>query len=272
MDNEAIKPADSRSTAGARGGPVLAASCAAIFWPGAFIFGFPGVMGRYWQQTLGVDRAAIGGTLFFVLAAAGIAMFLTGRLMSRFGPARLTAGSAVLCGLGVLLVSRAEGIGTVYLYAFLVGASSAFIYLPALTVVQAWFPGRRGLVSGLVNMVFALSAALMAPVFSAGLDRFGYRSTSIALGLVALAVGLAAAPFMKLPAGRIQSVPGSRRLAVLPAVSFTTRQAARLAAVLPNPWRYRPVPPSAYVLERSRWIEQQMQQLGSAWIKPVTGQ
>ncbi len=125
----------------AKGGlPVLLAACLAIFWPGAFIFGFPGVMGQHWQQVLQMDRAAIGGTLFFVLAAAGIAMFLTGRLMHRLGPACLTGASALLCGLGALMVGRAEGIGMVYIWAFLVGASSAFIYLPALTVVQAWFP------------------------------------------------------------------------------------------------------------------------------------
>ena len=207
--------------------PVLVASCVAIFWPGAFIFGFPGVMARYWQQTLQVDRAAIGGTLFFVLAAAGIGMFLTGRLMHRFGPARLTAGSALLCGLGVLLVSRVETIGMVYGYAFLVGASSAFIYLPALTVVQAWFPRRRGLVSGVVNMVFALSAALMAPVMSVGLAQFGYRGTCLSLGLVALVAGLAAAPFMKLPTDRIEPSPGAKSRATLPVISFTARQAMR---------------------------------------------
>jgi len=39
-------------------------------------------------------------------------------------------------------------------------------------------------------------------------------------------------------------------------------QAARLAAVLPSPRRLHADRPSAYVLRRARWIEQQMQQLG----------
>lgn len=39
-------------------------------------------------------------------------------------------------------------------------------------------------------------------------------------------------------------------------------QAARLAAVLPSPDRLHADHPSAYVMERSRWIEQQMEQLG----------
>ncbi|GAB2586847.1 monofunctional biosynthetic peptidoglycan transglycosylase [Dyella jejuensis] len=39
-------------------------------------------------------------------------------------------------------------------------------------------------------------------------------------------------------------------------------QAARLAAALPNPDRFRVDHPSGYVLERSHWIEQQVSQLG----------
>ena len=53
------------------------------------------------------------------------------------------------------------------------------------------------------------------------------------------------------------------------AESLTERQAARLAAVLPNPWRYRAEPPTPYVAERSRWIERQMDQLGYAWLTPI---
>jgi len=212
----------------AKGGlPVLAASCLAIFWPGAFIFGFPGVMARHWQQVLQVDRAAVGGTLFFVLAAAGIAMFLTGRLMRTFGPARLTAFSGLLCGSSAVLVAYATDIQTVYLWAFLVGASSAFIYLPALTVVQAWFPHRRGLVSGLVNMVFALSAAVMTPLFGAGLEAFGYGATTIMTGVAALLFGLMAAPFMRLPGDDHGAPAATAKTAALPAVSLTTRQAIR---------------------------------------------
>ncbi len=43
---------------------------------------------------------------------------------------------------------------------------------------------------------------------------------------------------------------------------LTGHEAALLAAVLPNPRRLRASNPSTYVLERARWIEAQMQQLG----------
>jgi len=56
-----------------------------------------------------------------------------------------------------------------------------------------------------------------------------------------------------------------------PADELTSDEAARLAAILPNPWVYRAQPPSPYVAQRARWIEQQMEQLGEAWLLPVTG-
>ncbi len=56
----------------------------------------------------------------------------------------------------------------------------------------------------------------------------------------------------------------SRRFFHKPAARLTAGEAARLAAVLPNPLRYRVDQPSAYVLKRQRWIERQMRQLGGA--------
>jgi monofunctional biosynthetic peptidoglycan transglycosylase len=53
------------------------------------------------------------------------------------------------------------------------------------------------------------------------------------------------------------------------AAGLDARQAARLAAVLPNPRRYRVDAPSAYVLRRQAWIERQARQLGGpAYLAP----
>ncbi len=50
---------------------------------------------------------------------------------------------------------------------------------------------------------------------------------------------------------------------------LTNNQAARLAAVLPNPWRYRAEPPTDYITERAEWIEGQMAMLGEGWLAPI---
>jgi monofunctional biosynthetic peptidoglycan transglycosylase len=46
------------------------------------------------------------------------------------------------------------------------------------------------------------------------------------------------------------------------AAQLNAAQAARLAAVLPNPKRYSVARPGPYVLRRQQWIERQMRQLG----------
>jgi len=45
----------------------IVGSALCIFWPGALIFGFPGVMASYGQGLFHVGRGAIGNILFFVL-------------------------------------------------------------------------------------------------------------------------------------------------------------------------------------------------------------
>jgi OFA family oxalate/formate antiporter-like MFS transporter len=182
-----------------KGTAALISSCAAIFWPGAFIFGFPGVMGQHWRAAFDVGRGAVGQSLFFVLAGVGFFMYLTGRWQERIGPSRVTALGAILCGGSAVMVGHASNIYLVYVWAFLVGVSSALIYIPALTAVQRWYPHRRGLVSGLVNMVFGLSAAIMSPIFNQMLARLGYASMTLILGIAALVIGLAASCFVRFP-------------------------------------------------------------------------
>jgi monofunctional biosynthetic peptidoglycan transglycosylase len=48
----------------------------------------------------------------------------------------------------------------------------------------------------------------------------------------------------------------------VPAAALSAEQAARLAAVLPAPNRYRAQPPGAHVRERAAWIQAQMRALG----------
>jgi monofunctional glycosyltransferase len=47
-----------------------------------------------------------------------------------------------------------------------------------------------------------------------------------------------------------------------PAAKLNSEEAALLAAVLPNPHRFKVAAPSSYVRERQQWILQQMSQLG----------
>lgn len=178
---------------------ILMACAAAIFYPGSFIFGLPGVLRQYWQQIFNAGGGAVGGTVFFILTGATCFMYLCGRWQEKYGPGRLAVVGAVMCGGSSFWLSQAGNMTAVYIWAFLAGASSAFVYLPGLTVVQQWYPERRGLVAGFFNMAFGLSAAIMSPVFSVLLSKWGYKALTLSTGGTALFIGLAASIFIRFP-------------------------------------------------------------------------
>jgi OFA family oxalate/formate antiporter-like MFS transporter len=178
---------------------ILIASASAVFWPGAFIFGLPGVLRQHWQQVFAANSGAVGGTVFFILTGATCFMYLCGRLQEKYGPGRLAAFGAVMCGSSSIWLSQAGNMIEVNVWAFSAGASSAFVYLPGLTVVQRWYPERRGLVAGIFNMAFGLSAAVMSPIFSILLSRWGYEVLILAAGCASLTVGLAASALIRFP-------------------------------------------------------------------------
>jgi OFA family oxalate/formate antiporter-like MFS transporter len=194
---------------------ILIACTCAVFWPGAFIFGYPGIMRHYWQQAFNVGGSAVGQTIFFILTGATCFMYLCGRWQEKYGPGKLAALGAVLTGSSVIWLGRTESMTAVHAWAFLIGAASAFIYVPALTTVQRWYPERRGLVSGLCNMAFGLAAAVMSPIFTALLSGWDYETTNLVLGCAALIIGVPAAALIRFP--QVDPVMPAAGAAIAPA-------------------------------------------------------
>ena len=182
----------------------LVAGCAAIFWPGSFVFGFPGAMSSHWQGLFAVGQAEVGQTLFFILLAVGSGMFVVGRWMERFGARAMVIAGGLLCGPTMIMAGLIGHIYLLYVWAFLIGAVTCFIYLPSITLIQLWFPAKRGLVSGVFNTAFAISAAIMAPLFGMVVKWIGYRGMTAVFGIIALATILVAARYLVPPktAGR----------------------------------------------------------------------
>ncbi|MEA3435462.1 MAG: MFS transporter [Thermodesulfobacteriota bacterium] len=139
-------------------------------------------MRQHWQQAFNVGGSEVGQTIFFILIGATCFMYLCGLWQEKYGPGKLVVLGAILCGSGVIRLGWAESMTAVYVWAFLTGASSAFIYVPALTVVQRWYPEKRGLVSGFFNMAFGLSAAVMSPVFTTLLSSWDYKAINLVFG------------------------------------------------------------------------------------------
>ena len=187
---------------------LLALGCLAIFFPGAFLFGFPGVMAVQWQQLLGVEKARIGQLMFFILAGTGCSMYLSGKLQEKITPQGLIFVGTVACGFGVGAVAWASALYHVFAWAFWEGFFSAFVYLPCLTVSQKLFLEQKGLAVGFINLVFGGAAAVMSPAFSFLLVSQGYRATCVISMTLAVCTGIVCAFFMRGSAYSFKSVKG----------------------------------------------------------------
>jgi MFS transporter, OFA family, oxalate/formate antiporter len=171
------------------------------------IFGYPGVMASHWQGLFDVGQAATGTVMFFTLAGVGTFMFAVGRWQERTGTKLLVSISAVVCGLALFVASHAPSIQFIYIWAFLTGASSCFIYLPGVSVVQRWFVRRKGLASGTVNLFFGIGGAAMAPVFTSLLINMGYEPMNRLLSLLIIVTGVIGALLVETPERAGYSTP-----------------------------------------------------------------
>ena len=175
-------------------------SCAAgIFWSGALIFGFPGVMGEYWREAFNVTTAATSKITMFVLFALGACSFFSGKFHLKVGTRKSFLTGTALIVISMVVLIFAKNIYMVYLWAALNGASSIFIYSPGLATVQRWMPHKKGLVTGLVNLIFGISAAIMSPIFKWMSAHLEYTVMFVILIVLILVVNLVACMFCEMP-------------------------------------------------------------------------
>ena len=178
---------------------ILFFGCLAIFFPGSFVFGFPGVMASQWQTLFHVSKADIGRLMFFILAGTGFSMYLAGKLQEKI-PGRLIIFIGCLaCSAAMVFVGRASSIIDVYIWAFVEGFFTAFVYIPCLTIYQKMFPENKGLVAGILNLTFGGSAAVMSPIFTFFLISKGYGFTCNLVAAVSVLLGASVSLLIKLP-------------------------------------------------------------------------
>lgn len=169
-------------------GPLAIAACSlATFFSGAFIFGYPGLMAPYWQHALGATAAETGCVLTVVVFTLGLLMSVGGVFHARRSTrATFLVGTAALIA-GMLILNLTQSMGGVYAWAITTGVACSFLYGPALTVAQHWYPRNRGLVCGIVNLIFGLSGALTVPLMHAIFDAVGYHALNwVLMGCIIL--------------------------------------------------------------------------------------
>ena len=178
---------------------ILLFGCLVIFFPGAFVFGFPGVMASQWQEMFHVNKEQIGKIMFFILAGTGCSMYIAGKLQEKIRGSYIIFTGTLVCSLAMLLAGMAENITDIYVWAFIEGFFTGFVYIPCLTIFQKMFPENRGLITGIINLTFGGAAAVMSPVFTYLLVSKGYVFTSNFCALISVLTGTLVALLINVP-------------------------------------------------------------------------
>lgn len=142
------------------------------------------------MRDFGVGGAVLGNLSAFYFYAYASLQIPVGVTIDRFGPRRVLAAAAVVCGAGSLMFALAPTIGVAYAGRLLVGAGAAFALIGTLKLGTVWFPPERfALVTGLTTTLGAFGAINGQAPLAAAIAAVGWRTTMVVAAAVAVAIG-----------------------------------------------------------------------------------
>jgi MFS transporter, OFA family, oxalate/formate antiporter len=141
---------------------------------------FVGPIGKQFGWT----KAAIQITFtLFVLFETWLVP-LEGWLVDEFGPRFMIIGGGVLAGLAWVINSFANSLGMFYFAGVVGGIGAGAVYGTCIGNAVKWFPGRRGLATGLTAAGFGMgSAATIIPIAHM-INDSGFQHTFLTFGLI----------------------------------------------------------------------------------------
>lgn len=178
---------------------------------------FVGPIGNKFHWT----KAAIQVTFtLFVLFETWLVP-VEGYIVDRIGPRWMIVGGGLLAGLSWVLNSYADSLGMFYFAGIVGGIGAGAVYGTCIGNAVKWFPGRRGLATGLTAAGFGMgSAATIIPIATM-IKNSGYEQTFMTFGLfqgiVVVIVGfLIMTPPVGFAAAAPRIAPGATRYQATP--------------------------------------------------------
>ncbi len=161
-----------------------------LMWgAGSFLFGFSAFftpIRREFQWGAAVTSVA------FALRGmeTGISDPLVGFLLDRFGPRKVMLIGLVIFGAGLIGLGFVNSLWTFYAAVVVIAVGfSGCGSLVGMTAAGNWFVRRRSLVLG-ITMCGVGMGGVMVPLIAWSISLFGWRSTTVVLGLATWALGI----------------------------------------------------------------------------------
>ncbi len=175
----------------------VAGACNMVF-SAAPTFQAASVLFKAIEDEFGWSRTVISGVATFGRLGATLLGPVEGWLTDTFGSGRMVLIGFTIGGIGLILFSRITGPIQCY-FAFLIlslGFSSGG-FTPSLTAANAWMIRQRATAMSIVEGGVSV-AGLSVPLIVWGISEFGWRTTVMAMGIIAIIV----APFIARMVGK----------------------------------------------------------------------
>lgn len=153
-----------------------------VSW-GVLFYGFT-VVAPDVTDGLGWSEALVSGALTVGLVVSGFAAPPVATLLARRDPRLVLTAGSLLGMAGMVGFALAAHPVVLYLAWVVIGlAMAATLYEPAMAVLVAIDPTRRHRTLAAITVAGGLASAVFAPLGSALVDTFGWRTTLVVLGL-----------------------------------------------------------------------------------------
>lgn len=186
------------------------------------------------EREFGWTKTALSAVYSLFRVESGLIGPPQGWLLDRYGSRPVMRAGMVFVGAGFIALSQVDRLLTFFLSFALIAIGASFTgYISICVAIVNWFHRRKALAISIASMGFAVGGFLV-PVAVFALERWGWRITAFATGIIFLTVGLfLTRPFWSRPEDRGCTIDGVPEDVVGPAIDdrqFTVGEAMTSAA------------------------------------------
>jgi MFS family permease len=142
------------------------------------------------NAAFGWSRSSISAGFSMLRLESGLLGPLQGWMIDRYGPKLVMRIGAILFGVGFIALGQIQSLWHFYGALVLIAVGSSLGgFLTIHTAIAHWFLRKRTRAMSIGSAGFALGA-IVAPLVAWSMVEFGWRSTSVASGIIILAIGV----------------------------------------------------------------------------------
>lgn len=118
--------------------------------------------------------------------ALAFSTLFAGKIQDKIGIRKLVTLAGIILGLGLVLTSRVNSLGMLYLTAgIIVGAADGIAYITVLSNCIKWFPEKKGIISGISIGAYGAGSLIFKYINSYLIGSSGFTFAFLCWGIIA---------------------------------------------------------------------------------------